>query len=40
MRLGVFQFEDKKVHETPILIEKSWAWWHVPIIPEMAGSIK
>jgi hypothetical protein len=23
-----------KVLETPILVEKSWAWWHPSIIPE------
>jgi hypothetical protein len=29
----------KKVHETPISTEKSWAWWYMPVIPVMAGSI-
>jgi hypothetical protein len=30
----------KKVHETSILMEKSWAQWCMPIIPTMVGSLK
>jgi hypothetical protein len=29
----------KKVLKDPISMEKSWAWWYVPVIPVTAGSI-
>jgi hypothetical protein len=29
-----------KVCENPISMEKSWAWWYVPVIPATAGGIK
>jgi hypothetical protein len=30
----------KKKFGNPIPREKTWVWWHVPVITVMAGSIK
>jgi cytochrome c-type biogenesis protein CcmH/NrfF len=29
----------KKGLQDPISTEKSWAWWAMPVIPVMAGSV-
>jgi hypothetical protein len=31
---------DEKLHKIPISKQKSWAWWHTPVIPAKARSIK
>jgi hypothetical protein len=36
----MFQASLGKISETPITTEKSWAWWHVPIISVTVGGIK
>jgi hypothetical protein len=32
--------QGKKVYKTLPHQKKNWAWWHVPIIPASAGSLK